>query len=52
MKAVNDEMKALAASGKMRLPAKPFAAKIFPKKSPKVPTKIIVEVLRHDRDED
>lgn len=52
VEAIDDEMNALAASGKMRLPSKPFDAKIFPKNAPKVPTKIIVEALRHDRDED
>lgn len=52
VKAVDDEMKALAARGKMRLPTKPFDAKIFPKNAPKVATKIIVEALRHDREED
>jgi antitoxin (DNA-binding transcriptional repressor) of toxin-antitoxin stability system len=50
--AIDDEMKALAASGKMRLPSQPFDIKIFPKSAPKVSTKIIVEALRQDRDED
>ncbi len=50
--AVDDEMKALAASGKLRLPTKPLDASVFPKKAPRVSTKIIVEALRQDRDED
>jgi hypothetical protein len=36
----------------MRLPAKPFDVKIFPKNAPKVPTKIIIEALRQVRDEE
>lgn len=49
---VDDEMKALSASGKMRLPTKRLDTRIFPKKAPRVSTKLIVDALRQDRDED
>ena len=50
--AIDDEMKALAASGKLRLPTKALDPNIFPKKAPQVPTNLIVAALRQDRDED
>lgn len=50
--AIDDEMKALAAKGKMQLPTKPLDFRIFPKKAPKVSTKVITDAIRQDRDED
>ncbi len=48
----DDELMALALSGKLRLPIKPLSESIFPENAPQVPTKIIVAALRADRDED
>ena len=48
----DDEMLALAASGKMRLPLQPLQENIFPTKAPRVSTKAIKKALRKDRDED
>mgnify|MGYP000895683012 CR=1 FL=1 len=49
---IDEEMKALAAKGKMRLPTKPIDPSIFPKNAPKISTAVIIQALRQDRDED